>query len=295
LAFELGVHHLEAAKDTRTEEHEILQQLVSQDPDRFLPELALCSRHLGSTLLMLGRCQDAVTSLLEAAEIHRRLAATQVDKYQDVLDQSLHILAVALRASGRPSEAVAAAKEAVENRQRITGGEPCEDLAENLEELSWTLAAAGDFKESLITIQDAVAIRRRLLAGQQNDSSLEALASSIFSQSWILAFSGRSTAFKTLGEAAMYYLKHSGVPPIGMLPGCLVVVALITAHVLARSLQDAVRAAATGNAQEVLATCLGRDRTDRWLGAVLAWRPQDSLENMCRPARSHWIPRLTIP
>ena len=68
---------------------DIRRKLAAQQPDAFLPDLAMSLNNLGAMLSALGRQEEALAAAQEAVNIRRRLAAQQPDAFLPDLAASL--------------------------------------------------------------------------------------------------------------------------------------------------------------------------------------------------------------
>ena len=86
----------EEALAAAQEAAELYRRLAAQQPDAFLPGLAMSLTNLGITLSALGRREEALAATQEAAELYRRLAAQQPDAFLPNLANSLETYGIAL-------------------------------------------------------------------------------------------------------------------------------------------------------------------------------------------------------
>ncbi|MEU9609008.1 tetratricopeptide repeat protein [Streptomyces sp. NPDC048057] len=167
--------------------------LAEEDPDAYLPSLAVALSRLSTELGVLGRWEDALAASKEAVDIHRGLAEAEPDRYVPRLASSLHTLSVDLGEMGWREEGLAAIQEAVRIRRDLAEADPdtyLPYLAASLHGLSIDLRDAGRRKEGLATVQEAVDIHKEL-AEADPDAHLPKLAGSLHSLSIDLGEAGR--------------------------------------------------------------------------------------------------------
>ena len=71
----------------------LYRELAAARPDAFRPDLARSLNSLAARLADLGRREDALAAIEEAARIYRELAAARPDAFRPDLEQSLRIVA----------------------------------------------------------------------------------------------------------------------------------------------------------------------------------------------------------
>ena len=109
-------------------------------PDAFRPDLASSLNNLSNRLADLGRQEDALAAIQEAAGIRRELAAARPDAFRPALAQSLNNLAVRLADLGRPEDALAAIQEAVTIFRELAARRPDayqQNLEQSLQVVAW--------------------------------------------------------------------------------------------------------------------------------------------------------------
>jgi tetratricopeptide (TPR) repeat protein len=115
---------------------------------------------LAARLPDLGRREDALATIEEAARLYRNLAAARPDAFRPDLAASLTNLANALSDLGRREDALAAAEEAVEIRRDLAAARPDAfrpNLANSLNKLAKSLSALGRREDALAAVAEAVA------------------------------------------------------------------------------------------------------------------------------------------
>ena len=129
----------------------------------------------------LGRREDALAAIQEAADTYRELAAARPDAFRPDLAMSLNNLSLRLADLGRREEALAAIQEAADTYRELAAARPDAfrpDLARSLTNLSIRLGELGRREKALAAIQEAVTIRRELAAARP-DAFRPALALSL--------------------------------------------------------------------------------------------------------------------
>jgi len=142
--------------------------------------LAVSLNNLSLRLAALGRQEEALAAIQEAADLHRELAAARLPRYalrrrlmqltvRPDLARSLNNLSLRLAALGRQEEALAVSQEAVTIRRELAARWPDAyryELAGSLKDLSPPLAALGRREEALAASQEAAEIYRELAAAR---------------------------------------------------------------------------------------------------------------------------------
>jgi tetratricopeptide (TPR) repeat protein len=125
---------------------------------------------LSNCLASLGRREEALAAIEEAAGIYRLLAAARPQAFLPDLAASLNNLSVRLADLGRLEEALAAIEEAVTIYRQLAAVRPeavLPDLAMPLNNLANRLADLGRLEEALAAIEEAVTIYRQLADDRQ--------------------------------------------------------------------------------------------------------------------------------
>ncbi len=120
---------------------------------------------LGWALSALGRREEALAAMQEAADLYRELAQAAPQAFRPDLAMSLNNLGNRLSDLGRREEALKAAQEAADLYRELAEAAPQAfrpDLAMSLNNLGRDLSALGRREEALAATQEAVSIRRGL-------------------------------------------------------------------------------------------------------------------------------------
>jgi hypothetical protein len=140
--------------------------MASGEPDA-ANELARSLNNLSVRLADLGRREDALAAIQEAAGIRRELATARPDAFRPDLATSLNNLSNRLADLGRREDALAAIQEAAGIRRELATARPDAfrpALATSLNNLSNRLADLGRREDALAAIEEAAGIRRELAA-----------------------------------------------------------------------------------------------------------------------------------
>ena len=184
-------------------------------------DLAMSLNNLSLQLADLGRPEEALAAIQEAAEVYRELAAARPDAFWPGLAASLNNLSIRLADLGRPEDGLAAIQEATEVYRELAAARPdafWPDLAMSLNNLSLRLADLGRPEEALAAIQEAVTIRRELVAARP-DAFWPDLATSLNNLSADLADLGRpEEALAAIQEAAEVYRELAAARPDAFWP-----------------------------------------------------------------------------
>lgn len=103
----------EGALGAATEAVAVRKQLATQQPERFLPELATSLNNLGAMLSAVGDKQGALEAARQAVETYEKLAETEPTAFVPGVAAAHNNLANRLADSGDPEGALAATREAV--------------------------------------------------------------------------------------------------------------------------------------------------------------------------------------
>ncbi|MGW1148818.1 tetratricopeptide repeat protein, partial [Streptomyces sp. NPDC002454] len=139
--------------------------LAEQDPDAHLPDLARALNNLAIRLGEVGRREEALTAIEEAAHHYRALAERDPDSYLRHRATALNNLGTRLGKVGRRKEAVPVIRESIDIRRALAERDPdsyLSDLSASLNNLSVELGELGRREEALGPVQEAVDIRRAL-------------------------------------------------------------------------------------------------------------------------------------
>lgn len=199
----------------------IYRELAAQEPDTYLPYLAMSLNNLGVCLRNLGRLGEALVATEEAVRIRRQLARERPDAFLADLAGSLNNLAQDLSGLGRREEPLAAAEEAVRIYRRLASERPdvfLPTLAGSLNNVGAFLNGLGRSMAALAVAEEAVRIYRKL-AVERPDAHLRDLAMSLSNQANGLSGLGRrEEALAAVGEAVRIYRKLAGEDPDAFLP-----------------------------------------------------------------------------
>ena len=138
--------------------------LSQNNPDRYLPELAINLKRLAGFYLPADRVEEALSAVEESVEIYRRLPSSALDELRPELADSLSEYGRILSHLGRHREALAAAGESVEimgGLARQAPGAYDQGLAVALHRLSDALRAFGQYDDQAVAaLREALDIRR---------------------------------------------------------------------------------------------------------------------------------------
>ncbi len=198
----------------------VLQQLAAasqSDTEQHGQDLADLSYRLAE----IGRRDDALAAISQAATIFRRLAADQSTKFLPDLARVLNGQSNRLAQAGQLEDALAPMAEAVAIRRRLAEHQPREflpDLAASLNDQSIRLSDLGCREDALALIDEAVTIRRGL-ADQDPGTHLPVLALSLNNQSNRLRDLGRrADAVAVIDQAVAIRRELAGRRPDAYLP-----------------------------------------------------------------------------
>jgi tetratricopeptide (TPR) repeat protein len=139
----------------------IHRRLAAQQPDTFLPYLAMSLNNLGRALSALGRREEALAATQEAVDIRRQLAKHQPDAFLPDLAGSLGIYGVVLNSLGRHAEAAAAFADGMRAISPFVRASPAAfgELAKALlQDYLGACAAAGETPDEALVAQVRQAI-----------------------------------------------------------------------------------------------------------------------------------------
>lgn len=156
----------------------IYRGLAQQNPDDFLPYLALCINNLGGRLLDMGNKKEALVSAKEAVDIYRNLVRQNPDVFLSDFPLSLNNLGIALSELGQRNEALAVTEEAVNIQRKMAekhANAIVPELASNLNSLGIRFSELGRKKEAFDATNEAVDLYKKL-ADHNPDAFLPYLA-----------------------------------------------------------------------------------------------------------------------
>ncbi|KAF8602926.1 hypothetical protein BDV93DRAFT_473944 [Ceratobasidium sp. AG-I] len=136
---------------------------------------------LSNHLTYDGRLEDALTSVQEAVEIRRTLAAEDPELFNPDLSASLHALSDRMSDLGFLEEGLAIIRETLGIDRQLATEQPERfliNLASSLDSLSLRLSDLGHVEEALPAIEEAVRIHRQL-AERYPEKSATSLARSL--------------------------------------------------------------------------------------------------------------------
>lgn len=176
---------------------------------------------LANRLSDLGRREEALATAHEAAELYRRLAATQPETFAPGLAASTSNLASLLSDLGRREEALAAAQESIGIRRGLAAANPEEfapNLANALNNLAFCLGDLGRREEALATVQEAMEIQLRLAAVRPEDFTPDLAMSFANLASHLRNLGRREEALEAAQEAVELYRRLAAGSPDAFMP-----------------------------------------------------------------------------
>ena len=148
--------------------------LSQNDPDRYLPELAINLKRLAGFYMPAGRSEEALSAVEESVKIYRGLPSAALDELRPELADSLNEYGRILSQLGRHREALAAAGESVEimgGLARQAPGAYDQGLAAALHRLSDALRAFGQHDDqTMAALREALDIRRNSVPETEDDA-----------------------------------------------------------------------------------------------------------------------------
>ncbi|MFI9720772.1 tetratricopeptide repeat protein [Streptomyces sp. NPDC052396] len=162
--------------------------LAEANPEAYLPDLAMSLNNLSVRLGEVGRREEGLAAIREAADHYRALAEANPEAYLPDLAMSLNNLSVDLGEVGRREEGLAAIREAVRMRRALAEANPdayLPDLAGALNNLSVRLGEVGRREEGLAAVQEAVRIRRALTETKYPELFKASLQRSLRVAAWL--------------------------------------------------------------------------------------------------------------
>ncbi len=174
-------HRFEEATHSYEEALQIRQQLAQQQPDNYLPDVAMTLNNLGLVLREQRRFEEATRSLEEALQSYRQLAQQQPDIYLPDVAMTLGNLGLVLRSQWRWEEATRSLEEALQIRRQLAQQQPdiyMPGVAATLVNLGTSLGELRRWEEATRSLEEALQIRRQL-AQQQPDNYLPDVATTL--------------------------------------------------------------------------------------------------------------------
>ncbi len=144
-----------------------LRRLAGDDPEAYLPDLAMWLRTVNTHLAGLGDDRAALAAARQAADTYRVLARADPPAYVADLATSLHDLAHQLAELGRHQAALAPVQEAADAYEVLAEADPeayLPKLARSRNNLAVYLSEVGQRPASLVPARQAVDIYRGLTA-----------------------------------------------------------------------------------------------------------------------------------
>ncbi|MET8699825.1 tetratricopeptide repeat protein [Kitasatospora sp. NPDC004723] len=185
-----------------------------------LAALAAALNSLADLLITTGRFEEATAPMLEAVELHRRLAEQDAVGHSVALAYVLNNLGVQLLRTGRAAEAVAASTEAAGLLREPPGGDPeahLPALARALTNLSNAMAETGQLPHGVGLAREALRIHRRL-TGADRAQHLPDLAMSLLnSGQWLMMSGDPAQALALTEEAVGLYDELARINPTAYL------------------------------------------------------------------------------
>ncbi|MEU8240813.1 tetratricopeptide repeat protein [Actinoplanes missouriensis] len=194
----------------------IYRELAAEDPDEYLPYLAMALYNMVRPLAAAGRADEALAASSEALELWRRPPHGTSSLGRSLIARQLTNHGAQLAEMGRPDEALAASLESVRLwRDLIADGhdEFRSNLAETLGNHTRRLSNAGRTEEALAVSGETVRLLRQL-AEADPDTQLGALLVTLISHAILLSDAGRSPqALPICGEAVQLGRRLAGADP----------------------------------------------------------------------------------
>jgi tetratricopeptide (TPR) repeat protein len=171
---------------------QIFRDLVTREPDTYLPHLSQALHNFGLSLRDLKRHQEALEALQESVAIQRNSPYRQSDLFRASLASSLDALGICLHELGRSSEAARVMEEGIGLQKGISRDdlEPLWHTSSRLN-LGLVLETMGRYQEAFDWTQEAVDLCREL-ANDRPDAFTAQLAQGLSNLSSSLAALQRS-------------------------------------------------------------------------------------------------------
>ena len=203
---------LATAGEAVTLYRELVQRNSQDNPDAFLPDLAMSLNNLAKRQSEVGQWAEALATAGEAVTLYRELVQRNRDAFLPNLAMSLNNLANRQSEVGQRAEALATAGEAVTLRRELVQRNPdafLPDLASSLNNLATIQSEVGQRAEALATAGEAVTLYRELVQRNPQDNPdafLPDLAGSLNNLANRQSEVGqRAEALATAGEAVTLY------------------------------------------------------------------------------------------
>jgi len=167
---------------------EVYRKLAQENPESFLPGLAISLANLANRLGEMGRRTEGLKMEEEAVKLYRSLVNENKGLYLPQLAATLSNLSVDLGEMGRGEEGLRAAEEAVEAYRALVKEKPkafLQYLATSLTNLSARLGKLGRLQEGLKAAEEAIEVYRGLVK-ERPEAFLQDLATSLNNLSILL-------------------------------------------------------------------------------------------------------------
>ena len=186
------------------------RELVFEDRDTFLPELARALNNHSIHLNATGHRQEALTASEEALALRRMLSDTSPDAHLPGLATALANHSLRLRQVTRLDDARSTSDEAVSLRRALVqqqGESFLPGLARALTNHAVHESAAGAPEEALAAIEEGVQYYRQLSA-RNSDAYLPALATALNNLSYRLSAVGRHAEALSASDEALSFFRE---------------------------------------------------------------------------------------
>ena len=154
------------------EEVEANRLFSKDDPEYYLPQLAITLSNLGGSYSELGKMKEAVAVTQEAVEIGRKLVRNYPPQFQKMLAGLLDNLGNRLYEAGQRKAALRYTTEAVALFRKIAKDDKpfYRDLSQSLARVGLLLCEAGQKDKALEVAREAVSISRGLVYGNLDNN-----------------------------------------------------------------------------------------------------------------------------
>ena len=176
-----SLNDFEKARRHYEEVLQALQELAQQNPEAYLPEVAISLNNLGVLLSDTNDLKKAQDYYEEALQIRRELAKHNPEEYLPDVATSLNNLGVLLRYTNNLKQAQDYQEEALQIRRELTKQNPevyLPDVAASLNNLGNLLRDTNDLKQAQDYYEEALQTHREL-AQQNPEAYLPDVAASL--------------------------------------------------------------------------------------------------------------------
>ena len=176
-----SLNDFEKARRHYEEVLQALQELAQQNPEAYLPEVAISLNNLGVLLSDTNDLKKAQDYYEEALQIRRELAKHNPEEYLPDVATSLNNLGVLLRYTNNLNQAQDYQEEALQIRRELTKQNPevyLPDVAASLNNLGNLLRDTNDLKQAQDYYEEALQTHREL-AQQNPEAYLPDVAASL--------------------------------------------------------------------------------------------------------------------